>query len=318
MSGGIGATAGTGAATTPVDVGGLSGWDAAMVDAANSGAITPQWMAGATVQPWDLPMDNPNWQPNPADYVGGDVAGIGATTNTPVVNVTAPAINTLPGTAVGAGIGSLPAAVDVFTGPGEQTVEVNTQREPTEPTEPTTPIVDVFPGTSEQIVEVEASRLPPENDPTVYPGDPFVDSIESNPTNNTNNTTTDTSTDRPIDEDAPTGQNDPHNDNLDPGGTGPTVVASPPENPWDPWKWIKDNPKLAIPLLGSLIGELGGDGSGGTGTGGTPPGGSQTDMTTTPAAPLGRRYIPPPPGYRPGFDPEHRYFTGIGTVGTGT
>ena len=40
-------------------------------------------------------------------------------------------------------------------------------------------------------------------------------------------------------------------------------------------------------------------------------------MTATPAQTLNRQYVAPPAGYRPGFDPEHKYFTGIGAVGAG-
>lgn len=68
-------------------------------------------------------------------------------------------------------------------------------------------------------------------------------------------------------------------------------------------------------LAGSLLG-----GAGGSSTPAPPPvpgTGPQANLTATPAASLGRRYVAPPPGYRPGIDPEHRYFTGIGAVGTG-
>jgi len=78
--------------------------------------------------------------------------------------------------------------------------------------------------------------------------------------------------------------------------------------------WILKNPKLAVTLAGSLLGNVGGDNT-------TPPPvpgtGPQAGFTATPAPSLGRQYVAPPPGYRPGIDPEHRYFTGIGAVGTG-
>lgn len=271
MSSGIGATA----TAPPVDVGGLSGWDAAMADAAKSGAITPEWMSGA-VNPWDLSMDNPNWQPNPADYTSpSQVGGIGDS-----VTITAPSMPTAPvnvGGAIGAGIGA---------------------------TLPSTQLP------YEQTVEVEGKRLPNENDPTYYPGDPFVDSVESRPPSGTQPTTQ-----NPVnDGDAPTGQNDPHNDNLDPGGTGPSTI--PPATDWSSAikDWVLKNPKLAMTLAGSLLGKAGGSNTPAPPAPGTGP---QAGFTATPAPGLGRQYVAPPPGYRPGFDPEHRYFTGIGAVGTG-
>ena len=80
--------------------------------------------------------------------------------------------------------------------------------------------------------------------------------------------------------------------------------------------FFNKNPKLALTLLSSLAGKGGGGGGGGGPAG---PGTSidQTQLTATPAQKFQRQYVPPPPGYRPGFDPEHKYFTGIGTVGTG-
>jgi hypothetical protein len=77
--------------------------------------------------------------------------------------------------------------------------------------------------------------------------------------------------------------------------------------------FFKANPKLAISLLGSVFG--GGKGGSGAGNGGT--GGAQAGMTATQAPKFQRQYVAPPAGYRPGFDPEHKYFTGIGNVGTG-
>lgn len=85
-------------------------------------------------------------------------------------------------------------------------------------------------------------------------------------------------------------------------------------------QWLKDNPTTAIKLAGLFGGMLGGGGS--SGGGGPAPGGigslsDQSGMTATPAVAQQRQYVAPPAGYRPGFDPEHKYFTGIGTVGTG-
>lgn len=79
--------------------------------------------------------------------------------------------------------------------------------------------------------------------------------------------------------------------------------------------WAKKNPLQALQLLGGL-GSLAGIGGGG-GSGGGSSVGSQAGLTAQQAPKFQRTYVPPPPGYRPGFDPEHRYFTGIGTVGTG-
>ena len=233
----------------------LTGWDAAMADAAKSGAITPEWMAGGSgvnlagadawddvmragadtsytgqTMPWDLSMDDPNWQPNPADYSG--------------------------------------------------------------PSAPST-----FPG---QSVEVTAPRLPT----PINPGGAIGAGIGA----------TLPSTITPSDGDAPTGQNDPNNDNLDEGGTGPSTI--PPTTDWSSAikDWVLKNPKLAMTLAGSLLG----GGGGSKPPAPTGPGtGPQAGFTATPAPSLGRQYVAPPPGYRPGFDPEHRYFTGIGTVGTG-
>lgn len=116
-------------------------------------------------------------------------------------------------------------------------------------------------------------------------------------------------TDRPPDDDLiDTGDGD---DVLD--GDGNDTITTPD---WgDAIKdWILKNPKLAVTLAGSLLGNVGGDNTNPPPVPGTGP---QANLTATPAASLGRRYVAPPPGYRPGIDPEHRYFTGIGAVGTG-
>jgi hypothetical protein len=233
----------------------LTGWDAAMADAAKSGAITPEWMAGGSgvnlagadawddvmragvdtsytgqTMPWDLPMDDPNWQPSPEEMAKPWDTPIQGKT----VEVTAPRLPTPinPGGAIGAGIGA---------------------------TLPTT-------------------------QPSINQGD------------------------------APTGQNDPNNDNLDEGGTGPSTI--PPATDWSSAikDWVLKNPKLAMTLAGSLLGGAGGSSTPAPAAPGTGP---QAGFTATPAPSLGRQYVAPPPGYRPGFDPEHRYFTGIGAVGTG-
>ena len=116
-------------------------------------------------------------------------------------------------------------------------------------------------------------------------------------------------TDRPPDDDLiDTGDGD---DVLD--GDGNDTITTPD---WGDAikKWITDNPKLAMTLAGSFLGKVGGDNTNPPPVPGTGP---QANLTATPAASLGRRYVAPPPGYRPGIDPEHRYFTGIGAVGTG-
>jgi hypothetical protein len=78
--------------------------------------------------------------------------------------------------------------------------------------------------------------------------------------------------------------------------------------------FFKANPKLAISLLGSVFGGGKGGSSSGAGSGGI---GSQGGMTATQAPKFQRQYVAPPAGYRPGFDPEHKYFTGIGNTSTG-
>jgi hypothetical protein len=99
-------------------------------------------------------------------------------------------------------------------------------------------------------------------------------------------------------------------------GPGGSPVNAGPTPDWGDAikKWITDNPKLAMTLAGSFLGNVGGDNTNPPPVPGTGP---QANLTATPAASLGRRYVAPPPGYRPGIDPEHRYFTGIGAVGTG-
>lgn len=84
------------------------------------------------------------------------------------------------------------------------------------------------------------------------------------------------------------------------------------------WDWAKANPKLAMQLfgLGASAFKGGSNSSGGAGGPGTGP---QAGMTATPAAPLNRHYVAPPPGYRPGFDPEWQYFQpGPALAGTST
>lgn len=99
-------------------------------------------------------------------------------------------------------------------------------------------------------------------------------------------------------------------------GPGGSPVNAGPTPDWSSSikDWVLKNPKLAMTLAGSLLGGAGGSSTPAPAAPGTGP---QAGFTATPAPSLGRQYVAPPPGYRPGFDPEHRYFTGIGTVGTG-
>lgn len=81
-------------------------------------------------------------------------------------------------------------------------------------------------------------------------------------------------------------------------------------------EWAKKNPIQAMQLLGG-VGSLIGGSAGSGGSGGVSGAGSQAGLTAQQAPKFQRQYVAPPPGYRPGFDPEHRYFTGIGSVGAG-
>ncbi|MGL4958444.1 MAG: hypothetical protein ACRC49_05490, partial [Plesiomonas sp.] len=80
--------------------------------------------------------------------------------------------------------------------------------------------------------------------------------------------------------------------------------------------WALNNPLQAYTLASLIAGKLGG-GDGGSGGPGTAVPNQQAQMTATPAQAMNRQYVAPPAGYRPGFDPEHKYFTGIGAVGAG-
>jgi hypothetical protein len=75
--------------------------------------------------------------------------------------------------------------------------------------------------------------------------------------------------------------------------------------------FLKNNPRLALTMLGMLGGKGGGNNPA-PGAGG---GGAQNNLTATQAPKFQRQYVAPPEGYRPGFDPEHKYFTGIGSTG---
>jgi hypothetical protein len=81
--------------------------------------------------------------------------------------------------------------------------------------------------------------------------------------------------------------------------------------------WAKANPVQALQVLSGIGGLIGGGLGGSSGGGGGAPSTGQEGMTAQQAPKFQRQYVAPPPGYRPGFDPEHTYFTGIGSVGTG-
>jgi hypothetical protein len=83
--------------------------------------------------------------------------------------------------------------------------------------------------------------------------------------------------------------------------------------------WATKNPIQAAQLAAGIGSMVAGGSSGSSGSsnnvGIAAP--SQAGLTATPAAPLQRQYVAPAAGYRPGFDAEHRYFSGIGPLGTG-
>jgi hypothetical protein len=220
-----GMTAGQIAAATGYTVPGFTAADLTAMGAAGSN------ITASGINPWDLPMDDPAWQPNPADYE--PISGTPDSTfpeQVVDVNGTAPTesgIRTLPSTIPG---GSAP--VDSLPAP------------------------DVTPATNTTIPSVTDVPIP--NVPTTSSG---LDGLKD---------------------------------------------------------WALKNPLQAISLASIIASKLkGGDPTGGPGTPGGPGTGPQAQMTATPAQGLGRQYVAPPAGYRPGFDPEHRYFTGIGAVGAG-
>lgn len=109
--------------------------------------------------------------------------------------------------------------------------------------------------------------------------------------------------------------------------TPPTDTSSLPNAPTTPvsqnsnldafTKWASNNPLQAVQLASLVGGKLFGNNGNDAAQGGLGSLGSQANMTATPAQALQRQYVAPTAGYRPGFDPEHRYFTGIGAVGSG-
>lgn len=81
--------------------------------------------------------------------------------------------------------------------------------------------------------------------------------------------------------------------------------------------FAKKNPGLAMRMIGALggLGAAAGAVGNRQNTGGISSG--QAGMTAVAPEAFRRQYIAPPAGYRPGFDPEHKFFTGIGAAGTG-
>jgi hypothetical protein len=82
--------------------------------------------------------------------------------------------------------------------------------------------------------------------------------------------------------------------------------------------WAAANPKLAAQLAGIAGGALFGGKGSNTGTAGGAGVNPQANFTATKPAAIQRQYHAPPPGYRPGIDPEFNYFTGVGALGTGS
>jgi hypothetical protein len=81
-------------------------------------------------------------------------------------------------------------------------------------------------------------------------------------------------------------------------------------------EWAKKNPGLTA----RMIGMLGGVGAAGAAIGSNQSSGiglGQKGLTAEAPPAFKRQMIAPPQGYRPGFDPEHKYFTGIGAAGSG-
>jgi hypothetical protein len=73
--------------------------------------------------------------------------------------------------------------------------------------------------------------------------------------------------------------------------------------------WAAKNPMQALQIAGLAKGLIGGKNSGGSGGSGIAGLVDQSALTKTAAAPVQRQVIAPPAGYRPGIDPEHRYFS---------
>lgn len=99
---------------------------------------------------------------------------------------------------------------------------------------------------------------------------------------------------------------------LDPTTNSPVNSLPPPSNGL--LDWMKANPRLAIQMGGLLGGVLKG-GVGGGGSGGIGQLNPQTGFTATQPQTMQRTFNAPPPGFRPGFDPEWRYLNaGVGAL----
>lgn len=71
-------------------------------------------------------------------------------------------------------------------------------------------------------------------------------------------------------------------------------------------RMYQSNPLQTMQLVSSLVGRMrGSEDAGGAGGGAGP---DQSGLTATRPAARRRTYVAPPAGYRPGVDPEHRYF----------
>jgi hypothetical protein len=73
-------------------------------------------------------------------------------------------------------------------------------------------------------------------------------------------------------------------------------------------EWAAKNPHLALQLGGMAVGALKGDKGGGGGGAGIGSLVDQSAMTKDQAPAFQRQYVAAPQGYRPGIDPEHKYF----------
>lgn len=260
-----------------------------------------------------------NMQLNPTDAVGAgpdlnwggttDPSGIGSLTdgvdpnafdrwyNTGDINYGGDPINTTPGgpaaptgglngnpvddyiTRRGASDGSVPSGNGGFADAGYGDREVLGQYDGTVP--------GITPGAPTQTVPINGARIPPTTTTAPPSGLPSLSVVPN----------------------IPTGTNPPVSDIKVPDVPEYRMPdqAAPKTDLEKFWDWAKANPKLAMQLFGLGASAFGGGNSNNPGAGG-PGTGPQAGMTSTPAAPLNRHYVAPPPGYRPGFDPEWQYF----------
>jgi hypothetical protein len=99
-----------------------------------------------------------------------------------------------------------------------------------------------------------------------------------------------------------------------PGGSPVNASTTTTPNPF--LDWLLKNPMLATQLIGLVGGGLAGNNDTPAPT--TPAGSSTQPNLTNKAPALQRQINPAPANYRHGFEPEHRFFTGIGQLGTGS